>query len=71
MSIHILNGRRCCLLSGIDRTGCVTVLTESGYVVRVSVACLTATRGYEEIQNAADAAPQPPYPLNQRPRALS
>ncbi len=64
MTIHILGGRRCCLLSGIDHKGRVTVRTDQGHVLRIAVAALTATRGYEEIKGAADAAPAPLHPLN-------
>ncbi|MBA7530918.1 hypothetical protein ES705_23129 [subsurface metagenome] len=70
MTIHILNGHRCCILSGIDRSCRVTVRTDSGHVMRVPVAALTATRGYDEVWNAADAAPPPPHPLNRKPSGV-
>lgn len=70
MTIRILTAEPCCILSGIDQAGQVTVRTDRGHVLRIPVAALSATRGYDEIRAAADAAPQPPRPMVGRPAGL-
>jgi len=70
MAIHLLGGRRCCILSGIDQSGRVVVRTDHAHVIRIPVAALTADGGYPEIRNAAGLAPQPPRPMIGRPAGL-
>lgn len=70
MTIRIRRGVRCCVLSGIDHNGRVTVRTDQGHVLRIPVAALTADAGYDEIRNAADAAPPPPHPIGKRPSGI-